>query len=71
MVRPNVCSKRNTSAMWRALRRFMRSRGDGIRGVAAIEFAVIASALVLMTIGDRRPGHGFLSQHASAERSAS
>lgn len=59
MVRQNVFAQQNTSAMRRALRRFMRSRGDGIRGVAAIEFAVIGSALVLMTIGTADLGMGF------------
>jgi Flp pilus assembly protein TadG len=52
-------AKRPTSAIWRSLRRFMRGRGDGIRGVAAIEFAVIASCLILMMIGTTDLGMGF------------
>jgi Flp pilus assembly protein TadG len=43
----------------RSLRRFLRNRGDGVRGVVAIEFAVIALLLVVMTIGAVDFGMGF------------
>jgi Flp pilus assembly pilin Flp len=50
---------RATGAMLQLMRRLLRDRGDGIRGVAAIEFAVIAMLLVVMTIGTVDFGMGF------------
>jgi Flp pilus assembly protein TadG len=45
--------------MWVSVRRFKRDRGNGIRGVVAIEFAMIAMMLIIMTIGTVDMGMGF------------
>jgi Flp pilus assembly protein TadG len=54
-----IRAKHGTRVMWRHLHRFMRGRGDGIRGVAAIEFAAIATLLVIMTLATVSLGMGF------------
>jgi len=52
-------AKPAAAAMWRLLHAFVADRADGIRGVAAIEFAVIAMAFVVMMIGTADFGMGF------------
>lgn len=59
MIAPNVLAKQAAPAIRRSFRRFVRNRGDGARGVAAIEFASIASVLVVMMIGTVDLGMGF------------
>ncbi len=49
----------NRGRAWQSLRRFLRGRGDGIRGAAAIEFAAIATLLVVMMLGTLDLGMGF------------
>ena len=58
-IAQNVLARLGAPAIWGLLRRFARNRGDGVRGVAAIEFAVIASVLVVMAIGTVDFGMGF------------
>src|SRR5215211_1632735 len=58
-IAKNMVAKQGASAIWGLLRRFMRNRGDGIRGVAAIEFAAVGSVLVVMIIGTADFGMGF------------
>lgn len=41
------------------LRRVLRNKGDGVRGAAAIEFAVLAALLLTMMIGTADLGMGF------------
>jgi Flp pilus assembly protein TadG len=43
-------AKWSATALWRSLQRLITNRDDGIRGVAAIEFAVMAACLVLMMV---------------------
>jgi Flp pilus assembly protein TadG len=54
-----IIATHGTRAMCRHLRRFMRGRGHGVRGVAAIEFAAIAMMLVIMTLATVSLGMGF------------
>ncbi len=59
IIAQNAFAKKAASARWRALRRFVRNRGDGARGVAAIEFAAIGGLLVLLMIPTVDFGMGF------------
>lgn len=43
-------AKYAASAIWQALRRFIGNRKDGTRGVAVIEFAIIAPILVILMV---------------------
>ncbi len=55
----NDFAKQAATATWRLLRGFVGGSGDGIRGVAAIEFAAVAMVLVIMMIGTADFGMGF------------
>jgi Flp pilus assembly protein TadG len=58
MGRQNIVCK-SASAGWRSFHRLITDRDDGTRGVAAIEFAVVASVLVLLMICVVDIGMGF------------
>lgn len=58
-VRQRSFGKEMTRSFWRTLRRFLHNRGTGTRGVAAIEFAAIATMLVFMMVGGVDFGAGF------------
>jgi len=59
MTVQNDFTKQAATAMWRLLRGFVGGSEDGIRGVAAIEFAAIAMVLAIMMIGTADFGMGF------------
>jgi hypothetical protein len=49
----------NVARSWILLQRFLSGRGDGIGGVAAIEFAVLATILLFTTLATADLGMGF------------
>lgn len=50
MAMPNLVTKCATLLLRQSFRRFIGPGADGVRGAAAVEFAIIAPALVLMMI---------------------
>jgi Flp pilus assembly protein TadG len=59
IVSHNRVAKWSAAALRRSLQRLITNRDDGIRGVAAIEFAVMAASLVLMMVCVVDIGMGF------------
>jgi Flp pilus assembly protein TadG len=59
MTLKNDFARKACTEIRRLLNEFVAGRRDGIRGVAAIEFAATATALVVMMIGTADFGMGF------------
>jgi len=50
MAKQMLFAKKTASALWRSIRRLASGKGDGCRGTAAIEFAIVGPMLVVMMV---------------------